>query len=52
MAMKHFTPENFQNCTIGLLLGRAAVIKDRILDDHLVALGVTSAQFKVVIIMA
>jgi DNA-binding MarR family transcriptional regulator len=50
--MKHFTPENFQNCTIGLLLGRAAVVKDRILDGHLDALGVTSAQFKVLIIMA
>ncbi|WP_166362766.1 MarR family winged helix-turn-helix transcriptional regulator [Pseudomonas akapageensis] len=50
--MKHFTPENFQNCTIGLLLGRAAVVKDRILDGHLDALGITSAQFKVLIIMA
>ncbi|MNE00476.1 Multiple antibiotic resistance protein MarR [compost metagenome] len=50
--MKHFTPENFQNCTIGLLLGRAAMVKDRILDDHLAALGMTSAQFKVLIIMA
>lgn len=50
--MTHFTAENFQNCTIGLLLGRASVVKDRILDGRLDALGVTSAQFKVLIIMA
>ena len=24
--MPHFTPENFQTCTIGLLLGRAALV--------------------------
>ena len=32
--MSHFSPENFQTCTIGLLLGRAALLKDRILDSH------------------
>ncbi|WP_416425842.1 MarR family transcriptional regulator [Pseudomonas sp. App30] len=47
--MRHFTPENFQRCTIGLLLGRASQVKDRILDTHLVPEGVTSAQFKVLI---
>ncbi len=49
--MKHFTPENFRNCTLGLLLGRASSVKDRILDTHLVPEGVTAAQFKVLIIM-
>ncbi|MDR2308293.1 MAG: MarR family transcriptional regulator [Paucimonas sp.] len=48
--MSHFTPENFQTCTIGMLLGRAALLKDRILDWHLEADGVTAAQFKVLII--
>ncbi len=50
--MQHFTPENFQTCTIGLLLGRAALVKDRILDSHLQDFGVTAAQFKVLIIVA
>lgn len=49
--MKHFTPENFQSCTIGLLLGRSSMLKDRILDAHLEPDGVTSAQFKVLIIV-
>jgi DNA-binding MarR family transcriptional regulator len=49
--MKHFTPENFQNCNIGLLIGRANLLKDRILDTHLEPYGVTSAQFKVLVIM-
>jgi len=50
--MPHYTPENFQTCTLGLLLGRAAMVKDRILDSHLQAFGVTAAQFKVLIIVA
>jgi DNA-binding MarR family transcriptional regulator len=49
--MKHFTPENFQRCTLGLLLGRASAAKDRMLDAHLVDDGVTAAQFKVLIIL-
>jgi len=49
--MSHFTPENFQTCAIGMLLGRAALLKDRILDWHLEADGVTAAQFKVLIIV-
>ena len=40
--MQHFTPENFQSCTIGMLLGRAALVKDRILDSHLQDFGVTA----------
>ncbi|VVO28859.1 MarR family winged helix-turn-helix transcriptional regulator [Pseudomonas fluorescens] len=50
--MKHFTPDNFQNCHLGLLLGRAALLKDRIIDTHMEPHGVTAAQFKVLIIMA
>lgn len=49
--MPHFTPENFHSCAIGMLLGRAALLKDRILDWHLEADGVTAAQFKVLIIV-
>lgn len=49
--MPHFSPENFQTCAIGMLLGRAALLKDRILDSHLEADGVTAAQFKVLIIV-
>ncbi len=33
--MKHFTPENFHNCHLGLLLGRAALLKDKIIDTHM-----------------
>ncbi|KZN19194.1 MULTISPECIES: MarR family winged helix-turn-helix transcriptional regulator [Pseudomonas] len=50
--MKHFTPENFQHCHLGLLLGRAALLKDRIIDTHMAPHGITAAQFKVLIIMA
>ena len=50
--MKHFTPETFQNCNLGLLLGRTALVKDRILDTHMEPYGITAAQFKVLIIMA
>ncbi|OLF53099.1 MarR family winged helix-turn-helix transcriptional regulator [Pseudomonas chlororaphis] len=50
--MKHFTPDDFHNCHLGLLLGRAALLKDRILDTHMEPHGITAAQFKVLIIMA
>ena len=49
--MKHFTPDTFHECNLGLLLGRAAAVKDRVLDSHLVPYSVTAAQFKVLIIM-
>ncbi|WP_312931847.1 MarR family transcriptional regulator [Pseudomonas sp.] len=48
--MPHFTPDNFPHCAIGMLLGRAALLKDRILDSYLESEGVTAAQFKVLII--
>jgi len=50
--MKHFTPDEFRNCHLGLLLGRAALLKDRIIDTHMVPYGITASQFKVLIIMA
>jgi len=50
--MKHFTPDEFHNCHLGLLLGRAALLKDRLIDTHMEPHGITSAQFKVLIIMA
>jgi DNA-binding MarR family transcriptional regulator len=50
--MKHFSPDNFHNCHLGLLLGRAALLKDRIIDTHMEPHGITAAQFKVLIIMA
>ena len=50
--MPHFTPDNFHNCHLGLLLGRAAILKDRIIDTHMEPHGITAAQFKVLIIMA
>lgn len=50
--MKHFNPENFQSCLLGILLGRSNSLKDRLLDQHLESDGVTAAQFKVLVIMA
>ncbi|MGF0241398.1 MarR family winged helix-turn-helix transcriptional regulator [Rhodococcus sp. IEGM1300] len=50
--MKHFAPDDFKNCHLGLLLGRASLLKDRIIDTHMEPHGITSAQFKVLIIMA
>ena len=50
--MKHFTPDEFKHCHLGLLLGRAALLKDRIIDIHMEPHGITAAQFKVLIIMA
>ncbi|WP_459205849.1 MarR family winged helix-turn-helix transcriptional regulator [Pseudomonas sp. MLB6B] len=49
--MPFFTPDNFSDCSLGLLLGRAAILKDRILDAHLESEGVTAAQFKVLVIV-
>jgi DNA-binding MarR family transcriptional regulator len=49
--MTHYTSENFDYIRIGLLVGRAALLKDRILDGYLVPHGVTAAQFKVLMII-
>jgi MarR family multiple antibiotic resistance transcriptional regulator len=37
----------FERVQFGMLLGRAAALKDRLLDRHLMPLGITSAQLKV-----
>ncbi|MBD1587249.1 MarR family winged helix-turn-helix transcriptional regulator [Pseudomonas typographi] len=50
--MPHITPQTFYDSQIGMLLGRSAILKDRLLDKHLEAYGLTAAQFKVLIIMA
>ncbi|MCY1293588.1 Multiple antibiotic resistance protein MarR [compost metagenome] len=48
--MSHYSPDDYPRAaTIGQLLGRAAVIKDRLLDSHLASLDITAAQFKVLI---
>ncbi|WPP01458.1 MarR family transcriptional regulator [Pseudomonas sp. HR96] len=49
--MKHFTCENFPESNLGLLIGRAHALKDRLLEKHLVDEDITAAQFKVLIIM-
>ncbi len=49
--MTHYTPETFEYVRIGMLVGRAALLKDRILDSYLVPHGVTAAQFKVLMII-
>lgn len=49
--MTHYTPEKFEYIRIGMLVGRAALLKDRILDGYLVPHGVTAAQFKVLMII-
>lgn len=50
--MKHFTSDNFHSGLMGLLIGRTNGLKDRLLDKYLVPYGVTSSQFKVLIIVA
>lgn len=50
--MEHFTPESFSASNLGLLLGRVAIVKDRILDMHLGPHCITAAQFKVLVIVA
>ncbi|MEK1939911.1 MAG: MarR family transcriptional regulator [Pseudomonas sp.] len=49
--MTHYTPDKFEFIRIGMLVGRAALLKDRILDTYLVPHGVTAAQFKVLMII-
>jgi MarR family multiple antibiotic resistance transcriptional regulator len=50
--MPHFTPETFQSSLLGMLLGRAELLKNRILDIHLAPYGVTAPQFKVLVMIA
>ena len=50
--MTHFSPADSQSTIMGMLIGRTNSLKDRILDQQLVPYGVTSSQFKVLIIVA
>jgi DNA-binding MarR family transcriptional regulator len=50
--MAHFTPENFQNSLLGMLIGRAEQLKNRILDKLLEPYELTAQQFKVLLIVA
>jgi MarR family transcriptional regulator, multiple antibiotic resistance protein MarR len=50
--MAHFTPETFQHSLLGMLIGRADLLKNRILDKHLEPHGLTAQQFKVLVIVA
>ncbi len=49
--MTHYTPDKYEFIRIGMLVGRAALLKDRILDGYLAPHGVTAAQFKVLMII-
>lgn len=50
--MKHFSPGDPRSTIMGMLIGRTNSLKDRVLDQQLVPYGVTSSQFKVLIIVS
>jgi hypothetical protein len=45
--MGNFSAAGFESVQLGMLLGRAAALKDRLLDRQLLPLGITAAQLKV-----
>lgn len=45
--MANYSAVSFKSVNIGLLLGQTAALKDRLLDRHLIPLGLTAAQLKV-----
>lgn len=45
--MANFSAGGFKSAQFGMLLGQTAALKDRLLDRHLMPLGITAAQFKV-----
>jgi DNA-binding MarR family transcriptional regulator len=45
--MGYFSADSFKSAHLGLLLGRTAALKDRLLDRHLAPLGITASQLKV-----
>lgn len=45
--MANFSAASFKTVHLGILLGQTAALKDRLLDRHLVPLGITAAQLKV-----
>jgi DNA-binding MarR family transcriptional regulator len=51
--MTHFKPDHFSlRYSLGHLIHLVNSLKDRLLDKHLVAYDITSAQFKVLLILA
>lgn len=50
--MKHFSPDTQRSTLMGMLIGRTNTLKDRLLDQQLLPYGITSSQFKVLIIVA
>lgn len=50
--MSDLTAVSLESVRVGILLGQSAATKDRVLDRHLVPLGITAAQFKVLRIIA
>jgi MarR family multiple antibiotic resistance transcriptional regulator len=50
--MKHFSQDTQQSTIMGMLIGRTNTLKDRLLDQQLLPYGITSSQFKVLIIVA
>ncbi|MEN0108757.1 MAG: MarR family transcriptional regulator [Pseudomonas sp.] len=45
--MANFSTSSFAGAHLGLLLGHCDALKDRLLDRHLLPLGITAAQLKV-----
>jgi len=45
--MGNCSAAGFESVQLGILLGRAAALKDRLLDRQLLHLGITAAQLKV-----
>ncbi|MBS4089723.1 MarR family winged helix-turn-helix transcriptional regulator [Pseudomonas rustica] len=45
--MANFSAASFKTVHLGILLGQTAALKDRLLDRHLLPLGITAAQLKV-----
>jgi MarR family multiple antibiotic resistance transcriptional regulator len=45
--MANFSADSFKTVHLGILLGLTAALKDRLLDRHLMPLGITAAQLKV-----
>jgi DNA-binding MarR family transcriptional regulator len=45
--MANFSAASFKTVHLGILLGQTAALKDRLLDWHLMPLGITAAQLKV-----
>lgn len=46
-SMSDLSATRLESLRLGILLGRTAALKDRLLDRHLMPLGITAAQLKV-----